>query len=279
MLQGGQIRLGIPRQRPQVGEFRVGCRAYDVTLAQLGSRVLGKCGAYVLQQAVAIRKLRKYGIQRFTGEHGAALGYRSQLGQSPAQLHQFARQYLSRRRPGYDSLQVAQAGYMVSDSGTDVRLGEKGVDAVVSGIQFVYVHGWHSQPAAEHPGAHRALATVYHVHQGAALRTGGTCEYLQIAQGETVHPDEIPLLYAGKGAYIVQSAVLGLLQIDQKGTCGRNAEREATHGETLETLDLELVAKTLHGRLIGEGPLVHGRDIVLVSEPFLCSLLITPLHE
>ena len=73
--------------------------------------------------------------------------------------------------------------------------------------------------------------------------------------------------------------MLGLLQIDQKGTCGRNAEREATHGETLETLDLELVAKTLHGRLIGEGPLVHGRDIVLVSEPFLCSLLITPLHE
>ncbi len=147
---------------------------------------------------------------------------------------------------------------------------------IVAGIKFLNIHYRHRQPLTKESRPHRRRAFVNGPEKGGSLRAGGRSEDLEVSHGESVHPDEFSFINPADRADILKTRMLGLLQIDHQGSCGANAEREGVDCETLETLNIQLLAELYDSRIVDESPLVNRGRIEVpetLFDPFLIASL------
>ena len=143
---------------------------------------------------------------------------RSGLTQAPPELHHLARHDLAGCSTGYDSFKVSY----VTDHGLEtlqiILIINEMLNHRISIFQLLKVHHRHCQPCSQEAGSHRRGALVHDLDKRGSLLSCRGSEYFQITKGETVHPYERALVYAGYRADILQVGVLGLLQIDEQGS-------------------------------------------------------------
>ena len=142
---------------------------------------------------------------------------------------------------------------------------------VVAAFELVAVQNRERQPGAELAGAHRAGTMVKYLNQRHSVATGRG-EYFQVALGETVHPDETPLVDAGDRADIVQAGVMGLFQIHQKCPGGTNAQRIRIHGVAFQRCGFQLFAQAFGSCFPDKRPFVDGGNVPVVAENRACGL-------
>ena len=114
------------------------------------------------------------------------------------------------------------------------------LDYGISVLQLPQIHHWHREPCAEKTGAHWRRTFIHHLDKRCPLLSCSRSKYLEIAESETVHPDEVAFIDSGNRTDIRQFLVLGLLQIDKEGTGRSNSERETVDCKTLEGIHPEL---------------------------------------
>ena len=193
---------------------------------------------------------------------------RFHLGKRTPELHHLAGQDLARRGAGNDALQVADVAEMLLQMQQVVGALDEVLDDVVTGVQLVQVEDGHRQGGPQLAGAHRRRAMVDHVHERRALGARRGRENLQVADREAVHPDELGPIHAGNRANVAQARVLRLLQIDEQGAGGADAQRAAVDGEALERAHAQLLLQLLDGGVLDEGPLVEGADVGVRADAF-----------
>ena len=199
-------------------------------------------------------------------------------GERPAQLGHFPGQRLARSHPSQDAFDIPELAQIHLRIGQNIRMFQEILDDVVAGFQLLEVQNRHGQGTAEHARAHRGRRPVQGLHQGDAPFPGSALEYLQVAEGELVHPHELGFVDTADGADVLESGVLGLFQIDQQGPGRANPQGMALDTESLQGIHPELPFQALHGGIVDEGPLVNGGDEV-IAEALPETLFPTPLHH
>ena len=278
LLHVQQIVLAARGDVPQFIQLRADTGRDHRPLPDRGGRFRLHRAGDGFEQLRAVPHPVQQGIQRGDALALAQCGDRCHLGQPAPQLHHFPRDDLAGRGAGQDPLQIADAADPALHLLPVVRCLQEMLDDVVPPVQFVQVHHRHRQPAAQQPGAHRGSASVDYAHQRNPFSADSGCEYLQIPQGELVHPHELVPVDPGQGADVPQARVLRLLQIDHQRPGRTDAQREAVHCESLQRIDAELLLQPLRGRLVDEGPFLDGGHVELLPEPLLDPFLVSPLH-
>ena len=230
------------------------------------------------QFRTALDRLPKY-PESFFPTVAAILRNRSRIAQTPLELEQLARGDSARGGPGEYPFKVTYVAYPAGDLLEAVRMGDEMGHDVIAGRQLLQVHRRHREPVAQHTGAHWRGTSVHHIHQGTAFRSGIAVENLEVAESETVHPHETPLIYPGYGAYVAQATVMGLFQVHQQGSCGTYAQRAAVHGIALQGIHLKLPAELFRAAVIDKGPFLEVGDIGRIPEGFPRHLLTAALHD
>ena len=149
----------------------------------------------------------------------------------------------------------------------------------IPAFKLLKVHYGHREPCTEHSRSHRRRTFVHHLDQRCAFLSSSRGEYLEVAEGEAVHPYERILIYAGDRADVAQFIVLGLFQVYQKSSGRSDRKRESVYCKSLQRIDLKLSFKLFYGIVIYEGPFLEGRYVIMISIPFLCALLVASRHE
>ena len=254
-----------------------GC--YHVSLAELGGCLRMHGLSEIFEKFCTVSHLSDEFLQSLHALALTQLHDRSGLAETSFELHHLARHDLAGCCTGYDSFKVTY----ITDHGLETLQVILAVDEVldhrISVFQFLKVHHRHCQPCSQEAGSHRRGALVHDLDKRGSLLSRRGSEYFQITEGETVHPYERALVYAGYRADVLQVGVLGLLQIDEQGTGRSHSERESVNGKTLQGIHPELPLEPLDRTFIDEGPLFEGRDIVLVAVAFPRAFLISAGNE
>ena len=133
---------------------------------------------------------------------------------------------------------------------------------VVAFVEGSPVHDGHGEPLPQEPGPHgggTAVDDIYQRHP--VLASAQALEDFQVAEGESVHPHELPLVYAGYAADVPQAAVFGLFKVEDQGPGRAEGQGIVLHPEALEASDSQLLLELIGGGVLYEGPLVEGRDV------------------
>ena len=229
-----EVVLAAPGDVAELVQFRVHAGGDDIALAELGGGVGGHRATDVAEEAAAAAQLPDHTVEFGHAAAAAKRGDRVGLLQRTPELHHFARQYLARRRTGKDALQVAHVGHQFLKLTKVPVLFHEMLHHVIAGVQLGYVKDGHREPLTEQAGAHGGTAAVDDIDQRSSLRARSRPEYLEVAERELVHPDELRAVYPGYRADIAQTGMVRLLQIDEQRPGSADAKRTGIYGKTLQ---------------------------------------------
>ena len=188
----------------------------DLALADLYGRILREGGRYLFEQTPAVFHSLQQLCQRgrsFSVLEAQCLD-RLHLLKRPAQLQHFPRQYLAGRCAGNYPFEVAHVFQKAAEGRERLFVFGEMADDIVAVAEGRAVEYGHREPAAQQTCAHGGAAAVEHVYQRHPIASGSALEDLQIAHGEAVHPDELPLFDSRDAADIAESGVFRLLEVD-----------------------------------------------------------------
>ena len=116
------------------------------------------------------------------------------LAETSAKLHDLTRSNLSCCCSGDDSFKVTDVTYHCLETSEFILGICKTLHDLVSCFEFLKIKNRHGKPVAEHSCTHRRRTSVHHLHEGCSFLSCSRSEYLEIAEGESVHPHKIPLV-------------------------------------------------------------------------------------
>ena len=273
-----QVVLTAVGDMSQFVEFLVDAIAHHPTLLHQLWRVVDDLTfypvAYLAAFVHALAQLTDYlvvGLQTslFDGFYGL---------QRPFQLYHLTRCDTSYGHLRDDALQVAHLLQLFVDQVAEVRLAKEIVHDVQSALDGSLLLQGKYQPAAQHASAHGRHGAVYHVEQRATALLHGLYEF-QRADGELIQSHVFIFFNARYLRDVAYLCVLCLFQILQNGTSSHHAAVKMIHTKALQRLHLEVLQQLLHGKLLGEDPLVHLERDVAHTEVALEVLTVVAVVE